>query len=95
MLLTGRKADGSHLPACFQLQLTDLLPKQALLNGSAKANQKETKGKGQGKVPNDGEVKGPGGKGRAAGAGKKTPSHEHSKLPRLGIMRTLLNLLFA
>jgi len=77
MLLTGRKADGSHLPDCFQLQLTEFLPKQPLLNGSGKANQKEAKGKGQGKVPNDGEVKGRGAKGRAAGAGRKRPSDEH------------------
>jgi hypothetical protein len=77
VLLTGRKADGSHLPDCFQLQLTDFLPKQPLLNGSGKANQKEAKGKGQGKVPNDREVKGRGGKGRTAGAGRKRPSDEH------------------
>ncbi|DBA83186.1 TPA: hypothetical protein ACH3X2_006702 [Trebouxia sp. C0005] len=75
----GRKADGSHLPDCFQLQLTDFLPKQPLLNGSGKANQKEAKGKGQGKVPNDGEVKGRGPKGRAAGAGRKRPSDEHKE----------------
>ena len=76
---TGRKADGSHLPDCFQLQLTDFLPKQPLLNGSGKANRKEAKGKGQGKVPNIGEVKGQGGKGRTriTGAGRKRPSDEH------------------
>ncbi|DBA74057.1 TPA: hypothetical protein ACH3X1_010871 [Trebouxia sp. C0004] len=74
----GRKADGSHLPDCFQLQLTDFLPKQPLLNSVGKANQKEVKGRGQGKVPN-GEVKGRGGKGRAAGAGGKRPSDEHKE----------------
>ncbi len=86
MLLTGRKADGSHLPDCFQLQLTDFLPKQPLLNGSGKANQKEAKGKGQGKGPSDGEVKGRGAKSRAAGAGRKRPSDEHKYVSVAGLV---------
>lgn len=74
---TGRKADGSHLPDCFKLQLTEFLPKQPLLNAMGKAGQKEAKGKGQGKVDTEGEVKGRGAKGRAGGVGRKHPSDEH------------------
>ena len=76
VLFIGRKADGSHLPDCFKLQLTDFLPKQPLLNGMGKPGQKEAKGKAQGKVPTDGEVKGRAGKGRAP-ASRKRPSDEH------------------
>lgn len=77
VMFTGRKADGSHLPDCFKLQLTEFLPKQPLLHAMGKAGQKEAKGKGQGKVETEGEVKGRGAKGKAGGAGRKRPSDEH------------------
>ena len=32
---TGRRADGSHLPSGFKLQLTAFLPKQLLLAGES------------------------------------------------------------
>ena len=70
----GRKADGSHLPECFQLQLTDFLPKQLTPTALAKAAQKEAKGKGQGQA---GAAKGKAGKAKAAVAGRKRSSNEH------------------
>lgn len=73
----GRKADGSHLPECFKLQLTDSLPKQLSPAAVAKAAQQEPNGKGQGRGAKAGNVKGQAVKAKAAGAGRKRPSDEH------------------
>ena len=77
MWFAGRKADGSHLPECFKLQLTDFLPKQLSPAAVAKAAQKEPKGKGQGRGAKAGDAKGKAVKAKAAGAGRKRPSDEH------------------
>ena len=70
----GRRADGSHLPECFELQLRDFLPKQLSPAALAKAAQKEAKGKAKGRA---GEAKGKAVRAKAGGAGRKRPSDEH------------------
>ena len=49
---TGRRADGSHLPSGFKLQLTDFLPKQPLLAGKSPLPGPKGKAKGR-KRPSD------------------------------------------
>lgn len=68
----GRRADGSHLPDCFKLKLTDFLPKQLSPAALAKAAQKEPKGKAKGRAA---EAKGKVVK--AKGGGRKRASDEH------------------
>ena len=71
----GRRADGSHLPECFKLHLTDSLPTQILLAGKPVPNP--AKGKAKGKVQGAAEGKGPEARGKAAEAGRKRSSDEH------------------
>lgn len=73
----GRRADGSHLPDCFKLHLTDFLPKQLSPAALAKAAQKQPKGKAKGRA---GEAKGIAVKakgGNGGGRGRKRASDEH------------------
>lgn len=76
-LCAGRQADGSHLPDCFKLQLTDFLPKQLSPTALTKAAQKEAKAKGPGRAGKGGEAKGRAAKAKGRGAGRKRPSNEH------------------